>query len=324
MATEYTQQYYDEIDTGSLRSARVVVPLVMNLTHPASVVDVGCGTGAWLQAFRESGVEDYLGIDGEYVARESLHVPADHFLVFDLEQPMVLERTFDLVVSVEVGEHLPAERASIYVDSLIRLGSAILFSAAIPYQPGNRHINTQWPDYWIELFGSRGYVVIDCLRQHLWTNPDVEYWYAQNLLLFVTPEFLARHPRLRAEQTRYAGFPLRLVHPGHYLHWIVTAKWHEDRATDLENYLRRLEDETDRLQSQARRLEVDRTKLQQAAHEYETRSQELRRELAQTKSLLNQLEQAPGPRVVMRGLRQLLLPIGSQRYRLYKRMRHQR
>ena len=55
---------------------------------------------------------------------------------------------FDLVVSLEVAEHLPKECADIFVDSLVRLGPIILFSAAIPQAGGTCHINEQWPEYW--------------------------------------------------------------------------------------------------------------------------------------------------------------------------------
>ena len=42
---EYDTRFYDAVDQTSLRSARVVVPIVMELVAPTSVVDVGCGAG---------------------------------------------------------------------------------------------------------------------------------------------------------------------------------------------------------------------------------------------------------------------------------------
>jgi ribosomal protein L11 methylase PrmA len=48
--------------------------LVSDLIQPKSVVDVGCGLGTWLTAFNKEGVEDILGIDGEYVDRRMLKI----------------------------------------------------------------------------------------------------------------------------------------------------------------------------------------------------------------------------------------------------------
>lgn len=42
---------------------------MLELYTPESVVDVGCGVGTWLAAFAQHGVDDVLGVDGDYVAR---------------------------------------------------------------------------------------------------------------------------------------------------------------------------------------------------------------------------------------------------------------
>jgi 2-polyprenyl-3-methyl-5-hydroxy-6-metoxy-1,4-benzoquinol methylase len=65
-----------------------------------------------------------------------------------LIQPLDLEKEFDLVVSLEVAEHLPASAADQFVNTLVKHGKKILFSAAIPGQGGQDHLNEQWPDYW--------------------------------------------------------------------------------------------------------------------------------------------------------------------------------
>lgn len=65
----YTSEFFDNIRNGSLRSAQVVVPIAIELARPKSVVDVGCGDGTWLSVFRHLGVNDTLGLDGDYVNR---------------------------------------------------------------------------------------------------------------------------------------------------------------------------------------------------------------------------------------------------------------
>jgi hypothetical protein len=106
---------------------------------------------------------------GESIAnkfdRELLEIPKNRFMAVDLERPFQLKRKFDLVVSLEVAEHLPAHCAEDFVSTLTGLGSVVLFSAAAPHQGGEHHVNEQSPDYWAELFQRRKYVPVDCLRK---------------------------------------------------------------------------------------------------------------------------------------------------------------
>jgi SAM-dependent methyltransferase len=213
MSTPYDKEYYLGLREGSRRSAEVIVPLVCGWIHPVSVVDVGCGDGTWLSVFRQHGVREILGIDREYVTGEILEVPEEAFLAHDLRFPLRMDRQFDLVVSLEVAEHLPGECAETYVDSLTRLGPAILFSAAVPFQGGIDHVNEQWPDYWAELFRKKGFVPLDPVRKRIWQNDDVEYWYRQNILLFVKREYLEGRPELQAERDDTRDTRLSIVHP---------------------------------------------------------------------------------------------------------------
>ena len=180
----YTRGYYISIHQGAHRSAKEVVPHVLELVRPSSVVDVGCGAGSWLSVFRDHGIIDVLGIDGEDMSLDLLQIPREQFLSHDLTEPLVLGRRFDLALSLEVAEHLSPESASLFTASLVRLAPVILFSAAVPYQGGQNHVNEQWPEYWITLFERHGYLVLDCLRDRVWQNERVDWWYAQNMLLF--------------------------------------------------------------------------------------------------------------------------------------------
>jgi SAM-dependent methyltransferase len=217
MARLYSHAFYAELSMTARRSAREIVPLVLELLHPRSVVDVGCGTGAWLAAFQDYGVPDVLGIDGAHVPPELLEVPANCFLVRDLARPLRLARRFDLVLALEVAEHLPPSRAGAFIESLTGLGPLVLFSAAIPFQGGLHHANEQWPAYWAALFATQGFVPIDCIRPRVWENAHVQWWYAQNTLLYAQWETLANNPALRCAYEASAGRPLNLVHPQRYL-----------------------------------------------------------------------------------------------------------
>lgn len=77
MPLSYSRNFYQTLNEGVKRSAEIIVPLVLDVVKPQSVIDIGCGTGTWLSVFQKYGVEDILG--------------------------------FDLTVSLEVAEHLEAD-----------------------------------------------------------------------------------------------------------------------------------------------------------------------------------------------------------------------
>jgi cyclopropane fatty-acyl-phospholipid synthase-like methyltransferase len=226
----YTKEFYKWQQNGSQLSAAATIPFVLNLIQPKSVVDVGCGVGTWLSVFKENGIQNCLGIDGSYVDPNMLMIPPTEFLAHDLKKPILVDRAFDLVVSLEVAEHLPHENAETFIDSLTRLGNAILFSAAIPHQGGSGHINEQWPEYWVELFSQKGYVAIDCLRHMLWDINSVEAWYAQNIFIFIKQTRLDDYAKLKSLLRKDVSKQLSLVHPRTYLRII---NWFHKQLKDI-------------------------------------------------------------------------------------------
>jgi glycosyltransferase involved in cell wall biosynthesis len=130
----YDAQFYSHQKSGSLNSAKRMVPLILEIVPVKSVVDVGCGTGTWLNAFIENGVASVQGIDGSHVNVEQLHISKDLFMPLDLEQPIHIGKKFDLAISLEVAEHISPENAVQFVKSLTDLAPTIVFSAAIPFQ----------------------------------------------------------------------------------------------------------------------------------------------------------------------------------------------
>ncbi len=222
----YSEAFYAGGAEISARSARRVVPCVMQLLAPGpeSVVDVGCGLGTWLEAFTAAGVGTILGIDGDHVEQRALRIPSRCFLAADLDQPLPmplratggLPRRFDLAVSLEVAEHLPPHRAQGFVEALAGLAPAVLFSAAVPRQGGTCHRNEQWPEYWAALFERLGYETIDCIRPRIWHDPEVAYYYAQNMILYAEPAVAAARPALRPFVVPPAG-ALARIHPCRWL-----------------------------------------------------------------------------------------------------------
>jgi SAM-dependent methyltransferase len=189
----------------NFNAAREVLPLVMEMCKPASILDVGCGTGTWLKVAQELGIEDIQGVDGNYVDRNMLKISVSHFQPHDLNTPFSLNRKFDLAICLEVAEHLLPEAAKDLVSSLTKHSDLILFSAALPGQGGQHHINEQWPSYWQKLFDEKGYEMQDVIRMKIWNNQKIERWYRQNIFLVVNKN----HSMAKGENRE----ALSLIHP---------------------------------------------------------------------------------------------------------------
>lgn len=188
------------------RAAAVVVPRILKIVSCQSVLDVGCGIGTWLSVFRnDHGIDDVLGIDGNNVDPSKLMIPANCFYEHDLRESFNLARKFDLLLCLEVAEHLPEAVSDSFVDTLCQHSGVVLFSAAIPGQGGQNHINEQWPSYWKAKFARNGYERIDLIRPSIWNDANVDVWYRQNLFVFTDRDDLIK---------QYVPIPLDAeIHP---------------------------------------------------------------------------------------------------------------
>lgn len=207
----YDERFHATMADRALPSARVIVPLLLELAEVRSVLDVGCGRGAWLKAFQEHGVERLRGLDGASVDPTQLLIDPACFAAVDLERCPELTETFDLALCLEVAEHLPGSASRPLVRLLTRAAPLVLFSAAVPGQGGVGHRNEQWPDYWQARFAERGYRRLDPLRRHVWQDPRVAGWYQQNLYLYASADAVARSERLREEERRGGACDVELI-----------------------------------------------------------------------------------------------------------------
>ena len=142
---DYNEEFYKKQADGSYKSAKEIVGFIADhIFIPQSVLDVGCGVGTWLKAWREAGVPKIKGIDGNKMPDDSLWVSRNEILERDLEKiSNEGSETYDLAMSVETAEHLRQETSKNFVHFLTSSSDIVLFSAAIPYQTGSCHINTQ-------------------------------------------------------------------------------------------------------------------------------------------------------------------------------------
>jgi hypothetical protein len=111
-------------------------------------------------------------------------LPKVNYLYHDLTKPISTSKYYDICLCLEVAEHLDEKSATNLINILTTLSSVVVFSAAIPKQGGNHHINEQWPQYWSNLFAARGYFLEWDPRPSIWENTNIEACYRQNLLVF--------------------------------------------------------------------------------------------------------------------------------------------
>ena len=136
------------------------------------------------------------------------------FAETDLYGPFTLEGDYDLAISLEVAEHLPARAGRRLVAELTRVAPIVLFSAAIPGQGGKGHVNEQWPAYWRALFNRHGFRQLDILRGHILHDDRVQWWYRQNMFLYASERGFAQAPALRAESGQVSNVPFVCVEEG--------------------------------------------------------------------------------------------------------------
>jgi hypothetical protein len=195
-------------------SADKIVPIVLMLMEkPRMVIDVGGGTGAWCSVFKKNGVERVLCFDDPQIQKDQLLIEKDEFIGCDLSEQLPEPVPADLVLCLEVVEHLDESRNLLVVDFLTRCADLILFSAAIPGQPDIRHINEHPPLFWRSLFERKGYQRLDVIRPHIINDETISYWYRQNLFLFANEKGLRR---LKSARAAYESLPddFELVHKG--------------------------------------------------------------------------------------------------------------
>lgn len=186
-SSPYDRRFYDRAVRSGEASASRIISILRGMAPITSVLDVGCARGTWLSEWARSGTTEIHGVD--YPPTAPLKIPPANFTAANLASGFDLGRTFALVQSLEVAEHLPPEAADCFVDALIGHSSGlILFSAAVPGQGGEGHVNERPLEYWRGLFRGRGFRPIDCLRPIISADKAISYWYRYNIMLYARPD----------------------------------------------------------------------------------------------------------------------------------------
>ena len=108
----------------------------------------------------------------------------------DLRSPDLdrLPQKYDVVMSMEVAEHLPEKSAKGYVRLLCECAPVVVFTAAPPGQGGTDHLNEQLMEYWVGLFKQHAFfsdlMLVETWRREWAASGKVVAWYTDNLMIF--------------------------------------------------------------------------------------------------------------------------------------------
>jgi len=182
----YDQDFYAEMAPAKAASARAFAQVVAANMSFQSLFDIGCGSGVFLAEFHRLG-KDVAGCEA---SRDAVTLASKDFPVFvaDATRPIPIDRRHDLVLCIEVAEHIGHRHSRQLVENCAHLGAQVLFTAAPPGQKGIGHINLHAREFWQELFRREGFVLdapgTERIREQL-RQQQVLAWLYNNLMIFV-------------------------------------------------------------------------------------------------------------------------------------------
>ena len=169
--------------------AQYLVPKIVERFRPKYVLDIGCGSGQWLDEYRKYKVRT-RGIESASAAWVSMSKKTQkNVLKWDLRNKLKKTYKPDLVQSLEVAEHIEEDYADVFIYNLVKHNADIIFlTAATPEQHGNQHVNCQEREYWMAKMKNNGYLFDqDILNEVLaWgTLEKSPVWWSSNLMVFI-------------------------------------------------------------------------------------------------------------------------------------------
>ena len=172
---------YNIIDVEEKPQANNIAHWVKDIINPNQVIDVGCGPGTYVYSMIKLGIKAFgydldERVDGlPYLYNKS---------IFDIKD------SGDMVMCIEVAEHINPEFSQDIVDSLYNMvekDGILLFTAAHLGQGGTDHINCRPKEYWEYKFKEKGLIRSSTLENQLLSyvvRDSFMGWFKMNLMIF--------------------------------------------------------------------------------------------------------------------------------------------
>ena len=147
-----------------------------------SIADVGCGVGSYCKAFKDSGINIVHGYEGtQGISKIATY---DDIMTVDLTKERWVDIYYDLVICLEVGEHIPLEYEQRVIDNICRyVNKDLILSWAVPGQGGAGHYNERPNEYIIAELGKRGFVFNKVKSMNIREAASLK-WFRNTLMIF--------------------------------------------------------------------------------------------------------------------------------------------
>jgi hypothetical protein len=169
-----------------------IADAIIQQYQPERIIEFGCGNGDLSRALAAKGV--YVeALDG-YSTPSFSGIPNIRFTKVDLNNSNetqkflnALTQKFDVALSFEVAEHLNPDISPALINWMTSMANVVIFSAAVPEQDGDGHINCRPREYWHHLLSDKGFMIGDNIRGKIRHNHKVARWYRHNIVDYYRP-----------------------------------------------------------------------------------------------------------------------------------------
>ena len=145
------------------------------------LLDLGCGMADYSKHFSRFGIQ-CDAYDGNPNTKE---LTGGIGQVLDLSKQIDLGCSYDVVLSLEVGEHIPATNEQKFIDNICNHAtSMIILSWAVPGQAGDGHVNCQSNEYIIAEMNKRGFYLENVFTAKLRKSSSL-WWFKNSLMVFI-------------------------------------------------------------------------------------------------------------------------------------------
>lgn len=132
---------------------------IVDKFNPKTVLDAGCAMGYLVEALRKRGVEAY-GFDvSEYAISNAVEGAKPYCFVHSITEnlPDTVPQRFDLIVTIEVMEHLFPADGEKAIANLCQYSDTIIFTSTPSDIENMTHLNVQQAEYWCKEFAKNSF-----------------------------------------------------------------------------------------------------------------------------------------------------------------------